>query len=809
MIKEYVQLAFDEYLRKRDFRKTPEPKGRVGASHVALRFVVQKHHASHLHFDLRLEYEGVLKSWAVPRGPSLDPNVKRLAVEVEDHPLEYSDFEGVIPAGEYGAGRVLVWDRGIWQPEGDPAAMFRTGKLKFRLQGHRLRGEWALVRTKPKGKQQQWLLSKRNDEEARTDIDVLQQYPGSILTAVDAKQLPEFIPPKLPSWTDRPPPGDPWFHELKLDGYRMQAQWREDEFRLMTRSGHDWTERYADVADQLSKLDMQGTILDGELVALDGTGKSDFDTLARASSDRDVVLAYFAFDLLYWKGVDFRQRPLLERKIELKRLVAGAKVTRLQYLDHVSGGVEALVQQCRTLGLEGIVSKRSDRGYSSGRAKDWLKTKFRFRESLVVVGYELSGKTLGSLLVAYFDEKNELQFAGRVGTGWKEREAKGIVERLAKLTTQKPGLSKPPSGSRRHRDHDVERFWIQPVVVADVDFSMWTDENQLRHASLMGFNDEVSPRDVTAEALFADRSRDRSWEDVSVSVDAESAVPADNALPGLTNPDRILYPQDGITKRDVAAYLYQVSRWLLPQITARPVSLLRCSQGIDGEHFFQRHPGKGFPREISTLKVASEDEPLLTINNLQALLATAQISTIELHPWGCRNANTDNPDRLIVDLDPDEGLGWNVVVEAAFIVRAKLEAHGLQSFVKTTGGKGLHVVVPSTGPQTWEKVFQFTKSLATDLAKSHNKLFVANMAKSRRRGRIFLDYHRNRRGSTAVAAYSLRARPGAPVSTPLSWDELPGIHPLDFTLRSLPTRLSKLESDPWTEIGSLDQSIGD
>ncbi len=828
-------MTIGDYQRKRDFRRSPEPSAerRSGLAKGELRFVVQKHDARNLHFDLRLEQGGVLKSWAVPRGPSLDPSVKRLAVEVEDHPLSYADFEGVIPQGQYGAGQVLVWDTGTWQPHGDAEKMLRSGKLKFQLQGRRLRGDWLLVRTGMSGKQQQqWLLSKRADAEARPEIDVVALHPGSVLSAHASKPAgssPDFISPKLPTLTSSPPHGTQWVHELKMDGYRMQAQWRANGFKFLTRNGHDWTNRYQAIADEFSKLDFEGTIFDGELTALQEDGRSNFDVMQQRSGYRPkTALAYFAFDLLYLRGVDQRDKPLLKRKAVLKQLIAHAQaasqVLRLQYLDHVTSGVDQLIAHCQAMSLEGIVSKRSDCGYSSGRASDWLKTKFRFRENLIIVGYETAGKNaaLSSLLVAYFGENNQLKFAGRVGTGWNEKSAFQLLERLSALSTQHSPLAAKLSTTQQTRDRNVQLFWVQPILVGEVAFANWTEGQQLRQASFVGTNDDVSPQDVTAAQLFAEQgARHIANENVESSVAVNDGPPAQkgkklaqissrkptNDLPGLSNPTRVLFPEDQFTKADIAAYLYQVNQWLLPHLENRPTSLLRCADGIDGQAFFQRHPGKGFPSQITSLRVESEDEPLISIDDVSSLLACIQISAIELHPWGCRSSDIEHPDRMIIDLDPDESLGWNKVVEAAFIVHSMLADHNLKSFVKTTGGKGLHLVVPLSSRHSWDEIFVFSKALAAELTNAHKNLFVDNMSKARRRDRIYLDYHRNRRGSTAVAAYSVRARKGAPVSTPVTWNELPSIHPAQFTIQTVPLRLAKINGDPWSGIGSTGQSL--
>ena len=821
-------LTLEDYQRKRDFRKSPEPASGPVSHSSHLRFCVQKHDARNLHFDFRIEYNGALKSWAVPRGPSLDPAVKRLAVEVEDHPLAYLDFEGVIPAGNYGAGKVVVWDIGIWQPNGDAEKMLRDGRLKFQLFGSRLRGEWLLIRTSAKGKQQQWLLSKRNDKESRTDVDIVATELGSVLAvnSATAIALPDFVAPKLPTLTTEPPRGKQWIHELKVDGYRMQAQWRHDGFRLLSRNGHDMTQRYKVIADEFSKLDWEGTIVDGELAAIQEDGRSNFDLMQqKGGKQQEATLAYFAFDLLYLRGQEQRENPLFDRKAALKSLIDAAKAThvvkRLQYLDHVTTGEDKLIAYCQSMGLEGIVSKRIDSNYKSGRASDWLKTKFRYRESLVIVSYETSANTssLSSLVVGYYDQEGKIQLAGRVGTGWNEKNASLILRRLDAIKTDKPATTSKLPASQRGVPRDVKLHWIQPLVVADIEFANWTEARQLRQAAFAGFNEDISAMEVSAEQLFAEQASptekvksSKNSKRTSGSANQRSTASEQQLtglFPGLTHPIRVLFPKDQFTKADIATYLFKVNQWLLPHLANRPVSLLRCSDGISGQTFFQRHPGKGFPASITRLEVKSEEEPLLSIDNLAALLAAIQISAIELHPWGCQSDDIEHPDRVIIDLDPDESLAWTKVVEAAFIVRSELDNRALRSFVKTTGGKGLHIVIPLTGKPTWDDIGQFSRSLAQELTKAHKTVFVDNMSKARRRDRIFVDYHRNRRGSTAVAAYSVRARDGAPVSTPVTWDELPSLHPSQFTIQTVPQRLAQISADPWQDIDVIKQRLND
>ncbi len=805
------------YQSKRDFSATAEPAGELRQTDTSgrRRFVVQKHHARRLHYDFRLEMDGVLKSWAVPKGPSLDPSVRRLAVETEDHPMEYADFEGVIAAGQYGAGRVIVWDHGTWTPDEDVDIDLEAGKLHFTLQGQRLKGSWRLVRTRRSGKQPQWLLMKSDDEYADSEHDITADFTTSVVSSQTLDELgqspPSFIEPKLPTLVAISPTGDQWIHELKLDGYRMQAHWTDGEFRLMTRSGKNWTDRYPEVANMLSGLNFDGTVIDGELVALDAHGRSDFAALQyQANFESQATLAFFAFDLLFLRGADLRKLSLLDRKRKLAGLLQREDVkaaTRIQFLDHLVGDPKVLLRQCEKLGLEGVVSKRIDRPYASGRAQDWLKVKLRARESFLVGGYEISdGGTLSSLLLGFWDGM-ELKFAGRVGTGWNQLIAEQLVGELSGYKSNRSPFAE--SVPHRKRGGKVRRHWATPRLVVEVDFAGWTDGNVLRQASFSRIERGVAADDVTKKTVKPDIDAEPDQIETKPTPEASrrSATMTVDFASGLTSPDRVLFPHDQITKADVAAYLYQVGQWMLPHIENRPLSFVRCPDGIDSEAYFQRHPRTGFPNEISRLVVASEEESLLSIANMAGLLATAQISAIELHPWGCRTDKIEKPDRMIVDLDPDLALPWPVVVEAAELVREQLMQAGLQSFLKTTGGKGLHLVVPIVRRYGWSPVFEFSKLLAGALEKQHPKLFVATMSKAKRKGKVFVDYHRNRKGSTAVAAYSLRARKSAPISTPIGWEELPNIVPDQFTIKTVPDRLRQLRSDPWQGIQELRQSL--
>ena len=824
-------MGLSRYHAKRNFAVTSEPKGDSGPSGSSqLLFVVQKHQARRLHYDFRLEIDGVLKSWAVPKGPSLDPSVRRLAVEVEDHPLSYANFEGLIPEGQYGAGQVIVWDTGRWQAEGSPAAGLQAGKLTFSLYGQRLTGRWRLLRTAPQHPQPQWLLSKLDDEAADPQSDIVKRFTTSVLNgqAIGHRSevsLPEFIAPKLPSLTAAPPKGKPWIHEWKIDGYRMLARWSvAGELTLRTRSGADWTGRYPSLAAALSGLPLRGTILDGELAAIDQQGRADFSGLQSAADTSTTTLVFFAFDLLFLHGEDLRKLPLNQRKQRLQQLLTQpdvARVTRLQYLDHIVGDPGPLVAQCRRLELEGIVSKRIDRGYASGRAQDWVKTKHRYREPLVIGGYEISSddQTLSSLLLGYFDnDHGQLLFAGRVGSGWSASAAEKLLAQLKPFRADDSPFAKRLTG-KRGKDSSGRTQWLKPAAVAAIEFAGWTRSGSLRHATFVALEPTTAAEQVTRQLVFAESPQSDAEDSASSAPPLAPVSTPPRPLPAtplaklpatseLTSPDKVLFPEEGITKAEMAAYLFQVNQWMLPHLVNRPLSLVRCPDGISATTYFQRHPQKGMPAEIRHLTSEGDSKPLLVLRNVAGLLATAQIAAIELHPWGCRADRLERPDRMILDLDPDPALPWERVVAAGLQIRELLKQRQLISFVKTTGGKGLHVVVPLSRRTTWEQLFHYSQRMAEELAASAPTQFTANMSKAKRRQRIYVDYHRNRRGSTAIAAYSLRARPAAPVSTPVTWQELPGVVPLDFTIRSLPQRLAQLSSDPWEGISTIRQSLG-
>ena len=781
--------ALSTYNAKRDFAKTAEPRGQV-AKAGGRRFMVQKHDATRLHWDLRLEVDGVMKSWAVTRGPSLNPDDKRLAVQTEDHPLSYADFEGVIPAGEYGGGTVMLWDDGWWEPiAGKSAADLDAGHLHFVIHGERMRGEWMLIRLKPRGRERNvnWLLRKVSDACAGGSDDLVEAALTSVKTGRTMQQIAEGVPAKdLPAWralrddgaapapapkrgrggraatipafrqpqlctlVDAVPGGSGWIHEVKYDGYRALVAIGGGQATVYTRSGLDWTDRFPDVAEAAAALPVKTALIDGEIVAFKN-GRPDFSTLKEAISDGG-AMTLFAFDLLALDGEDLTALPNVQRKERLRALIDGSDA-RLQYAEHIVGAGEHLFARMCREGYEGIVSKRADAPYRGRRTTDWLKIKCLHRQEFVIVGWLPSDKTRGfrSLLLGV-NEGGALRYAGKVGTGFSADTMGDLAAKLARLERRTATVDAPRAAVRG-------AHWVTPKLVAEVAFVEVTPDGVLRHSSFLG--------------LHGDKAAD--------TVVAERAVPAPAAHASaitITHPDRVLFADSDVTKGDLAAFYDALAPAILPFAANRPISLVRCPQGRGKQCFFQKHDAGSFGDHVHHVDIREKDgstEPYLYVDDADGLVACVQMGTIEFHGWGSSVADVEKPDRMVFDLDPDEGLGFGEVKKAAADLKDHLADIGLVSFAMLSGGKGVHVVVPLTPRAEWPAVKDFADRFARALAQAEPDRFTATMAKAKRKGRIFIDWLRNQRGSTAVMPYTVRARAGAPVAAPVTWAELAAI----------------------------------
>lgn len=827
-------MSLTKYRQKRNFAKTQEPAGKTRRK-GGNSYVIQKHDASHLHYDFRLELAGVLLSWAVPKGPSLDPQVKRLAVQTEDHPLEYGGFEGSIPEGEYGGGTVMVWDRGTWEPEGDANQAYEKGHLSFRLYGEKLQGGWHLVKTQRRGqKQNTWLLFKANDEAAKPgDTSLLEEQAKSALTGRDltsiaqgkpakAKKsskpvkaravasrkakvtkrapMPQIIEPELATLVSATPEGEDFIHEVKFDGYRVIAHVDAGRIRLLTRSGEDWTARMPGLSAALGKLKADSAILDGEFVALDEHGVTDFQLLQNAFSGKSrAPLVYYAFDLLYLDGTDLRSLPLVERKKQLEALVARMpqSETTVRYSDHTRGEGARFFAEAAKLGLEGVVSKRAESPYRSGRGKDWRKSKGLARQEFVIVGFTepAGGRShLGALLLGV-RRKGELVYSGRVGTGFTERSLKALHTQLAPLEIEKPKLEHAPRGADARGVH-----WVKPKLVAEVAYTAITHDGLLRHPTFKGLREDKPAKEVVLEQPRAVASRVRS------KPTARRAA-TDTAL---SHPDKILYPELGLTKRDLADYYELVSERMLPHVIDRPLTLLRCPEGRQKQCFFQKHPGDFLAPGLIRVQVPSSDgkSEYAAIADARGLPALVQMGALEVHVWGALASDAEHPDRLVFDLDPSPELDFKSTIDGARALRELLEELELQSWVKTTGGKGLHVTVPITPRADWDEVKAFCRSVAEELTRRDPERYVATMSKAKRNGKIFIDYLRNTRGATFIAPYSPRAREGAMIAMPVQWQELSAkFKPEQFNVRSAAQIFRGRRADPFAAMSKAHQKL--
>lgn len=767
--------SLDLYRAKRDFARTTEPTGaKLPTSGKG--FVVQKHAASRLHYDFRLELDGVLVSWAVTRGPSANPDDKRLAVRTEDHPLDYARFEGLIPKGEYGGGTVMLWDNGIWEPiEGkDPRKTLPEGHLHFILHGRRMQGEWILFRLKPRAKErgENWILRKVNDSFAGGSDDLISHHltsidsgrtmdeiaagkPVSESKASNAKDSgpPPFQPVQLATLVDHVPAGDRWLHELKYDGYRTLLAISGDNGRAYTRSGLDWSDRFAGLIADATKLGAESALIDGEAVVILPDGRTSFQGLQAALKDDPGQIDYMAFDLLALNGEDLTGRPLLERKEMLAKLI-GDGVGHIRYSDHIVGRGEQLFERFCSAGLEGVISKRVDARYAGTRSGSWVKTKCIRRQEFVIVGWLPSDKRRGSrsLLLGVHD-KGTLRFAGKVGTGFSADEMERLLKLMAPLAQKTPTVDAPRAAVRQAR-------WITPKLVVEVAFAEFTDEGVLRHSSYLGLREDKKPEAVVLE--------------IEAPV-ARVTQPTSTSGVKISNRDRVIFPEGKLTKGELADYYEAVADIMLPWAGSRPISLVRCPQGRDKKCFFQKHDAGSFGDDVKQVGILEKDgheEPYLFVDAPAGLLTCVQMGTIEFHGWGARIGDVEKPDRLVFDLDPDEGLAFKDVVSAAVHLQDVLAQMGLVTFPMVTGGKGVHVIAPLTPSAEWPQVKDFAHRFATALSQADPDRFTAALAKAKRTGKIFIDYLRNQRGATAVMPYSARSRPFAPIAVPLSWEEL-------------------------------------
>ncbi|HKA25642.1 MAG TPA: DNA ligase D [Candidatus Eisenbacteria bacterium] len=842
-------MGLRTYHEKRDFARTPEPRGRAGARKGA-RFVIQKHDATRLHYDFRLELDGVLKSWAVPRGPSLDPAQRRLAVEVEDHPVEYGRFEGTIPEGEYGAGPVLLWDRGRWRPKEDAREGLRKGHLKFELEGEKLSGGWTLVRMiGPRSEDgKNWLLIKERDEFAKKGKagEIVTLEPESVSTGRTIEEigtkmrpkkaarsrrtrprrgsragsaeeeeparkstrrasldlaslagarrepLPSRWPPELATLVAQVPSGDEWLHEIKFDGYRVIARLDDGRATLFTRSGQNWTDRFPAVGEAVARLPARRLLLDGEVVVLGPDGISSFQALQNAiKRPAGGRLVYFVFDLLHQDGWGLGGVALEERKRALSALLSGqGRAGAIRYSDHVIGQGEAFFGKACQRGLEGVVSKRRASLARHGRGTDWLKIKCSWRQEFVIAGYtepKRSRVGFGALLLGVQDKGRGLRYAGRVGTGFDNELLRTLHRKLQALETREAPFHDPP----RERD----THWVKPRLVAEVSFTEWTSDGLLRHPSFVGLREDKKAAEVVREKPAAGRARAR----------AEGATVAGVTI---SHPDKVLYPERKLTKLDVARYLESVAERMVPEVAGRPLMLLRCPEGRDKPCFFQKHPHGALHESLEKVSVREKKgrDSYVVVHDATGLVALLQAGALEIHVWSARVEHIEEPDRMVFDIDPDPGTPWPEVPRTAHRLREALESWGLESFVKTTGGKGLHVVVPLRRGPGWEEVGRFAAAIADRLIRESPEKYTAQLLKQRRQGRIFLDTLRNTRAHTWVAPYSPRAREGATVSCPIRWDDVtPRLDNGRYTVETLSKEMPR--PDPWKGMARARQTI--
>ncbi len=854
--------ALKLYKAKRDFNITSEPLDGGTPGLEALTFVIQKHWATRLHYDFRLELDGTMKSWAVPKGPSYDSHDKRMAVHVEDHPISYSDFEGTIPPKQYGAGKVIIWDKGTWTPIGDPHEGYRKGNLKFEIHGHKMRGRWVLVRMKGRGeKQEGWLLIKENDEYARPaeEFSVVDEMPDSVkalpmpkpargkVAALKAEQeaeaprkparksaakgaakpaakataqtaakrtrttapglpegakktkLPEAFAPELATLVDAAPldPAE-WVFEVKFDGYRMLARVEGGEVRLITRNANDWTDKLAPLKEELERMGLPDGWYDGEIVVHDDQGKPNFGLLQLAFDGvRTADIEYFLFDIPYCGGYDLREVPLVERRAALEAILKKAKSKRVRFSAEFGDNPDELVVAACRIGLEGVIGKRRDSRYVSRRSPEWIKLKCGLRQEFVIGGFtdpKGSRKGVGSLLLGYYDREGKLRYAGNVGSGFNHASLMDLKERLEALRTDESPF--PPRAVPGRQHH-----WVKPTLVAEVSFSEWTNTGSVRHPVFQGLRNDKPARGIR-------REEPRHIEDVEKPALADQPVsPPPAGLHGklpetlrVTNPERVVDPSSGATKLDVIRYYALVGELMMEHLKRRPVTLVRAPAGIDAELVFQKHADVKKLPGVKQMDAALDpsNPPMLEIASVEGILSVAQWNAIEIHTQNAVAKAYEEPDRMVFDLDPGEGVEWKAMQEAAQIMRAFLDELGLPSFLKTSGGKGLHVVVPVKPEYGWDTVKAFSQAIVRHLAGTLPERFAFKSGPKNRVGKIFIDYLRNGRGATTICAWAARARPGLGISVPLEWDELETLKSsAQWTVMNVHTRLDK-GNDPWS-----------
>ncbi len=852
------------YRSMRDFTVTSEPSGQKARGKKkadALPFVIQKHAATRLHYDFRLGWNGVLKSWAVTKGPSYVPADKRLAVQVEDHPMDYGDFEGIIPKGQYGGGTVMVWDHGVWEPHVDVDEGLSKGSLKFALHGEKMRGNWALVRMGGRAANESkpnWLLIKEHDQYERGsgDVPITEEAPDSAQTGrtmdqiaraedrvwqsnraaapapvngkhgataaakpaarqarkrdwskplarVPKESLPKFVSPQLASLAKAPPVGKNWVHELKLDGYRIEARidGRKSSVQLLTRTGLDWTHRMKAVAQAVGRLPVETALLDGEVVVLDPDGTTSFANLQAAFQEGTKhALTYFVFDLLHLDGHNLRDLPLRDRKKLLAELMDGADPEgTLRLSEHLTGNAGEIFSNACKLGAEGIISKLGDGKYCPGRGGNWLKLKCNQEQEFVIGGFTLPSNGIhgvGALILGQYYE-GKLIYAGRTGTGFTQTIHRMLRDKLDKLRQPKPSFAKLPEGVSRGA------IWVKPELVAQVSFSTWTADNLVRQAAFKGLREDKPAQTVQRE----------SPEETAHAPAGRAANQSGTAgLPiRLTHPEKVLDESSGVTKRDLAEYYMAVADVMLPHIANRPLTIVRCPDGSGKQCFYQKHKNKTLSGNFDSIEIvdkkSGKPEPYITLNTREAILELAQLGVLEMHPWGSCNAHLEEPDRIIFDLDPDESLPWQTLTAAAFEVRTRMKGIGLETFIKSSGGKGLHVVAPIRPEHPWPVVKQFAHHFVLAMERDAPSRFLTKMTKAARAGKIYLDYLRNERGSTAVAPYSPRARAGLPVAMPMSWNELKSDDRPRFHVSDFAQWRKRLSRDPWKNMPELEQRL--